>query len=104
MQALPRIVKAPMLGAALILALASGAPGVSQAATAHMSPVSIAITATGGTVWGTVIARYKMGQKSSKHACSAASCTLQVPTGVTLHLSQTPRNTATWPFKGWQIS
>ena len=99
----------PLLSALLSVGLGSGAIAASPQATAHghalrMSSVKIAITATGGTVWGTVSASYTYQRHTTRRSCSAASCTLRVPQGVTLRLSQAAKSTATWPFQDWQVT
>jgi hypothetical protein len=69
-----------------------------------MDRVVLHITSTGSTVWGSVNARYTRGGTSHQRSCSAATCTLHIPQGVTLHLSQTTMDAATWPFQDWKIT
>jgi hypothetical protein len=68
-----------------------------------MDAVTLKITVTGSTVWGTVNAKYTFQQHTTTRSCSAASCRLHIPQGVTLHLSQTPADSATWPFQDWRV-
>ena len=98
----------PLLSVLLFLGLSGGALASTPQLTAHRSsmrtdPVKISITTTGATVWGTVAAKYTSQGRTTRRTCSAASCTLRVPRGVTLHLSQTATNASTWPFKDWQV-
>lgn len=97
--------------AALLLVTAGlvvgGASAVNAAPAAQHSAVSMAkltikVTDT-GTVWGTVKVKYTVAGKSTTKSCNAASCKYNVPKGAKLHLSQTPTNTSTWPFKRWTI-
>jgi hypothetical protein len=69
-----------------------------------LSPVTISITTTNGTTWGTVTVKYTIRHQLTRHTCSAASCTLEIPKGVKVHLSQIPTNSGSWPFKDWQIT
>jgi hypothetical protein len=93
-----------------LLAVGKGALAASPAlpshasAAARTSSVTISITSTSGYTWGTVTARYAVGHRTTSHTCSSARCVLRVPQGATVHLSQVPTNSSTWPFKDWQIS
>ncbi|MGH2444161.1 MAG: COG4315 family predicted lipoprotein [Chloroflexota bacterium] len=86
--------------------------GVWHAVTANSVPLaatrlmhlSIKITTTGSTVWGTVRSKYTWKGKHVTKTCSAASCSLKVPHGVKVHFSQTATNSSTWPFKDWEIA
>jgi hypothetical protein len=68
-----------------------------------MLPVKIDITATGGTVWGKVKAQYRFQSQTFHKSCDSARCTLRIPQGVTVHLSQSATDSSTWPFKKWQV-
>ena len=97
------------LSVLLLLAVSGGALAATQQLTAprhapRMDAVTVSITATSGTVWGSVSARYTYRHHTTHRSCSAASCTLQVPQGVVLHLSQVAHDSATWPFKDWQVT
>lgn len=99
----------PLLSALLALSLSGGALASSpqipaHGSAVHMDAVKISITMTGATVWGTVAAKYTSHGRTTQRACSAASCTFRVPQGVTLRLRQTATNSATWPFKDWQVT
>lgn len=99
----------PFLSTLLLFGSVGGVLASSPTVAAHrhaarMAPVTLMITTTNGIVWGTVTAKYTFGQQTMRRSCSAATCTLRIPQGVTLHLSQVARNTATWPFKDWQIT
>jgi predicted lipoprotein with Yx(FWY)xxD motif len=63
----------------------------------------VRITATDGTVWGRVTARYSYAGRHTQLSCAQATCSFLVPYGVTVHLRQTAIDAATWPFKQWQI-
>jgi hypothetical protein len=78
------------------LLLISAAPPTLAAPAEHLT---IHITATGGTVWGRVLVRYNHVQRT----CASASCTLTVPHGATVRLSQSATNAATWPFQQWTV-
>ncbi len=71
--------------------------------TAHMIPVTVSITTTSGMVWGTVTAKDTFRHRVTRHSCATAMCKLRVPRGVMLHLNQVATDSATWPFKDWQI-
>lgn len=75
---------------------------VPLAATA-VERVVIHITTTGGTVWGSVVAHYKKGAAAKTARCSKSTCTWKIPSGTRLRLSETAADSATWPFKLWQI-
>ena len=99
----------PLVSALLMCTLTSGALAASpqHAALRHaprMDSVKITITATSGTVWGPVTAKYAYQRHTTQRSCSVASCALRIPQGVTLHLSQVARNRATWPFKDWLVT
>ena len=65
--------------------------------------LTIGITTTGGTVWGKVLARYSFNQRQVVQVCSKRTCAFPVPHGVRVHLSQTPTDAMSWPFKNWEI-
>lgn len=83
--------------------------GVWHAAQVNATPLAatparrltIHITTTGGTVWGKVTVRYSFRHHVKRHSCARASCTFAIPSGFTLHLSQSPTNSSTWPFSRW---
>lgn len=75
---------------------------VPLAATA-MDQVTIKVTTTGSTVWGKVKASYTFNGRHVSVSCGKPSCSLFVPNGATVRFSQTPANSATWPFKDWQV-
>jgi predicted lipoprotein with Yx(FWY)xxD motif len=76
---------------------------VIQVSRATMERLVIKITTTAGTVWGKVRVRYMYNHTRVHHVCSQQKCTFHVPYGVIVHLSQTPTDASTWPFKKWQI-
>lgn len=83
----------------------SAAPAVSgRHAAARMDPVTITITNTGGTVWGSVTASYTYKHAKMTKTCTTATCALRIPQGVTARLSQTPTDSSTWPFQSWTIN
>jgi predicted lipoprotein with Yx(FWY)xxD motif len=65
--------------------------------------LTIGITTTGGTVWGKVVARYSYDQQQVVQVCSKRTCSFPVPHGVRVHLSQTPTDAMSWPFKNWEL-
>jgi hypothetical protein len=51
-----------------------------------------------------VSVRYTVADHRFRSACAASTCSFTVPAGITLHLTQTPTNSATWPFKEWKVT
>jgi hypothetical protein len=90
-----------LLGAAAPRALAASP---SRHALAVMDPVTIKITTTGTTVWGTVKAYYTVNGARVNKSCVKTKCTIKAPQGVALHLKQTPTNSSTWPFQDWKLT
>jgi plastocyanin len=85
----------------------SAAPTVTgRHAAARMDPVTITITitSTSGTVWGSVTAAYTYKNAKTTKTCSTSSCALRIPQGVTARLSQTPTDSSTWPFQSWTVN
>lgn len=105
MPTFPRFALLPIGCAVLMTAAAPFAvPGASaQRSAASKASLSLRITTTGSTVWGTVTATYASSNKTTHRSCSAAVCSWRVPQGVTLHLTQTAADSATWPFHGWKV-
>ena len=100
----PRHSLLPLIAsAALVVSGSSGVLAASSPAP-HMDTVKLHITSTSGTVWGTVNATYTSGHATTHRSCNAASCTLYIPQGATAHLSQTARDTSTWPFQAWHVT
>jgi hypothetical protein len=85
-------------------AFASAPMAAARSHTAKMDSVKITITSTGATVWGTVTVAYTYRHAATSRTCSTATCSLQIPAGVTAHLSQTATDSSTWPFKSWKIA
>jgi hypothetical protein len=69
----------------------------------HSQRLTVNITATGGTVWGTVTVRYTFQGHTVTRATSQAASTFTIPRGVTVHLQQQPSSASNWPFKQWTI-
>ncbi|HEX6506900.1 MAG TPA: hypothetical protein VF221_04635 [Chloroflexota bacterium] len=69
----------------------------------HIQQLTVTITATGGTVWGTVTARYTYQGHTVQRTTSQAVSTITVPRGVTVHLQQRPASASIWPFKHWTV-
>jgi predicted lipoprotein with Yx(FWY)xxD motif len=67
-------------------------------------PLTIRVTTTGSTVWGKVSVRYTVAGHRFRRACSSSACGFAVPSGATVHLTQTATNSATWPFKEWKVA
>ena len=77
---------------------------VTHAVTAkHTQQLTVNITATGGTVWGTVTVRYTYKGHTVTRATSQTVSTFTIPRGVTVHLQQQPASASSWPFKQWTI-
>jgi hypothetical protein len=86
-------------------AYAASPAGTSQRhAAVRMNAVTIAITTTSGNVWGSVTAKYTYQHHLVSRSCAAASCTTRIPQGVTVHFSQSAKDSSTWPFKSWQLT
>lgn len=103
-----RSMLSPLFCALLLLATTSGVLAASPRLTAlhraaHIIPVTVSITTTGGTVWGTVTAKDTFRHRVTRYSCATAMCKLRVPRGVILHLNQVATDSATWPFKDWKI-
>ena len=84
-----------MLGLASVAApatLAAPLPvGATHARVAqHVQQLTIHITATDGTVWGTDTVRYTYHGRPVQRSTSQAVSTIAVPRGVTAHLMQQP--------------
>lgn len=62
--------------------------------------LTVQITASGSTVWGTVTAAYD----GTARTLSGATQVVSVPCGTSVTLTQKPNSPTTWPFKGWQAS
>lgn len=85
--------------------------GIWHAANVNLTPLAakpavrlaIHITATGGTVWGKVRIRYIFRHRHVQRLCSKVACNLAVPAGVKIHLTQSPTDSSTWPFKQWKL-
>jgi hypothetical protein len=102
--ALPLIASITLLFTAGIGSPAAASAAGARAPAPRMMAVTIHITSTSGTVWGTVAARYTYHKATTRRSCAAASCTLHIPKGVTAHLSQTATDSTTWPFQNWQVA
>jgi hypothetical protein len=111
---LPRSLRAGTGILLLALSLASAAAPVALAAqpsgrvvhspaAKHTQRLTIHITATGSTVWGTVTVHYAYRGHTVQHSTSQAVSTFTVPRGVTVHLQQQPASASIWPFKQWTI-
>jgi len=100
-----RLLQRPIL-AVLAASLSLTVAGTTRAAPVRVprSAITIYITQTSGTVWGTVTAAYTFKQRAYHRSLTAAKSTLTVPNGVKLHLSQTPTNASSWPFKKWTVT
>lgn len=66
--------------------------------------LTLHVTTTGRTVWGTIRVAYTFGGRHLKASCASRTCRLTVPAGVALHLRQRPTNAVTWPFRSWKIA
>jgi|GEM_PF-5349371 len=95
----------PLFAAACGSTPASSAPHPKSTASAHSSKgntcaLTVDITTTSGTTWGTVDVRYGSTSKTA----SGASQTYTVPCGSSVSLTQSATSQATWPFSDWTIS
>lgn len=70
----------------------------------HVQRLTIHITATGDTVWGTVTVRYTYHGRVVRRSTSQAVSTIALPRGVTVHLTQQAYSTSSWPFKQWTVT
>jgi hypothetical protein len=95
--------RASLFCASAVLLFATVSPAAAAPSRASMNHLTIAITTTGGTVWGKVTATYTSNHKTVHKTCAHQKCTYQVPHGVMVHFKQTPTNTTTWPFKDWLV-
>lgn len=91
---------APFALALLTTLAACGSSSPATSPSAAGCTLTVDITATGGTVWGVVTA--KAGGQT--HTLSQASQSLSVPCGSAVTLTQSPTNTATWPFASWTVN
>ncbi len=90
---------------ALLVSSAAGAFASAPQAHTHASKdkLTLNITTTGSTVWGTVKASWKSGGKTTTKACSQSKCTWSLPASAKLKLTQSPLDSQTWPFKSWTV-
>lgn len=89
--------------AAAALALVSAGCGTSAPTTtgsAGSCSLMVSITATGSTVWGTVVVK----DGSHKATVTSASQKVALPCNSEATLTQTPADSSTWPFNGWQVA
>jgi len=94
-----RIASALALAGVTVLAvtgttLASHRP----ASTAKYGTLTVNITLAGGTVWG------KVSIAPLKKTCTVKKCTYKVKLGTKLTLTETPVDSATWPFSKWVLN
>lgn len=96
-----------VISAAVLLTGAGLAPQAqlasAQSLHSRMDRLTLSITTTSGNIWGNATVSYSYRHKSIKRSCTAAQCRLQIPNGAKMRLTQVATNTATWPFKAWQI-
>lgn len=64
----------------------------------------VSITPNGSSTWGAVKLTYSYRHKKYSASCSKQSCAIRVHAGVGVHLSETPADSATWPFNGWKAT
>jgi len=80
-------------------ALAAPQHGRARTAATKYGTLTINITDTGGTVWGTVSA------KPLKKSCDKSKCTFtKIKIGTKITLTETPTDSSTWPFNGWTLN
>jgi len=66
--------------------------------------LTVNITHTNGVIWGKVDVKYQAhGMMHMAGVCNKASCSYMVPHMVKLHLTETPKDKATWPFGHWNV-
>jgi hypothetical protein len=92
-----------LLCASVVLLFATVGPAAAAPSRVSMNHLTIAITTTGGTVWGKVTGTYTSNHKMVHKTCAHQKCTFQIPHGVMVHLKQTPTHPTTWPFKDWLV-
>ncbi|MGH7693150.1 MAG: hypothetical protein ACRENY_09220 [Candidatus Dormibacteria bacterium] len=99
---LPAVRLALLMG---LLALAGcGAPGAPRSAAPHASAgtacrLTVSITTSGGTTWGTVTVT-----AAGRHfTFGRATRSVRVPCGASVSLSQRPTNSTVAPFRGWEV-
>ncbi|HEY6538327.1 MAG TPA: hypothetical protein VI138_04710 [Candidatus Dormibacteraeota bacterium] len=86
--------------------VAGCAPGASpdpgtppQASAGTGCQLTVAITSTGGTAWGTVTV-LAVGRVFT---FARAERTVTVPCGATVGFKERPTDSTDWPFQGWQL-
>ncbi|MDQ2745127.1 MAG: hypothetical protein M3Z66_22915 [Chloroflexota bacterium] len=98
-----RLLVIALCSAALYIPATAGAASPHRQSRVRMDQVTVRITATSGTVWGKVSARFREAGKYHAVSCRKSSCKLKVPNKTRIQLTQSPANNATWPFKDWVI-
>jgi len=65
--------------------------------------LSLHITTTAGHAWGTVTARWTFGGMHLSRSCARSACSLFVPSGTTVRLTEKPANAKVRAFGEWRI-
>jgi hypothetical protein len=100
-----KAISSALVASLMLFGGAAGALASTPAAHAHVSKdkLVINITTTGGTVWGTVTAKYKSGSSTKTKTCAKTKCTWNLAINTKVKLSQAPTDSTTWPFKNWTV-
>jgi hypothetical protein len=70
-----------------------------QASAGTSCPLTVTITSSLGTTWGTVTA----AEGGSTFTFGQATRTVGIPCGATVHLSERPTDSNSWPFHDWRV-
>ena len=106
---LPPVIRRWLLAAALF-ALALTAPACTttsspipknspQASAGTSCRLTVSITTTSGTTWGTVTAT----SGGTSFTFGSANRTVSLPCGATANLKERPTDSNSWPFHDWQV-
>lgn len=60
--------------------------------------LTIHITKASGIVWG------KVTNNVNSKVCSKTTCTYKIAKGKKVKLTETPKDSTTWPFKDWKLN
>ncbi|HUY07978.1 MAG TPA: hypothetical protein VMW80_00790 [Candidatus Dormibacteraeota bacterium] len=84
-------------GCASSSAIRPGAPPQASAGTSCR--LTVTITTTSGTTWGTVTAT----SGGASFTFGQATRTIGIPCGATVKLTELPTDSNSWPFHGWRV-
>lgn len=86
-------------GATHTITVTSASTSTSTATPATCA-LTVDITTSASTPWGTVTAAYG----STSHSLDTPNQTLRVPCGTAVTLSEIPASSGSWPFSGWTVA